>query len=423
MRNDLVLDLANCTTFRQTLLARPPRITHGAVVLLVGLVGTALAWAGLAQADLVVRASGRVRPLDTPQRAFSAARGEVLSASTGGRVVEVFFQEGDRVQRGALLIRLATDHLDNDIAKQQRTIRAVEEELANLRHLEELTTGQLKAARAKADAEVTRAEEEVTQAEQSRTVDIRLAEVELESARAEEARGRRLAAANAAPLVDLEKAVTRLREAKQKLAKARLPVAVERIQVARQARQEVESEYTVKRKELELRRQVKEGELARAKLDLANRQLEREQAEIRAPIAGIVTRGDIKVGDVLPADKPVVEIARQTGFLFEVTVPSEDLGHLQVGMPARIKLDPYDYQYYGTLGGTVCFLAPDSGLDQGQSRATHIVRIALEGDQVGQGEFQGQVKLGMSGQVDIVTGQESLLALLVKRIRQTISLK
>ena len=131
----------------------------------------------------------------------------------------------------------------------------------------------------------------------------------------------------------------------------------------------------------------------------------------------------MKVGDVLEPGKPVVEMARQEGFLFEASVPSEEVGHLRVGMPARIKLDAYDYQRYGTVDGTVCFLSPDSGGGgEEQKTATYTVRIALASDELGRGEFRGRVKLGMAGQADIVTGQESLLSLLVKRIRQTISL-
>ena len=34
-------------------------------------------------------------------------------------------------------------------------------------------------------------------------------------------------------------------------------------------------------------------------------------------------------------------------------------------MPARIKLDAYNYQQYGTVDGTVCFLSPDSGVSEG----------------------------------------------------------
>jgi len=91
-------------------------------------------------------------------------------------------------------------------------------------------------------------------------------------------------------------------------------------------------------------------------------------------------------------------------------------------MPARIKLDAYDHQRYGSVAGTVTYLSPDSGQAEGQPTAVYVVRIALEGDEVGRGEFRGQVKLGMAGQVEIVTASESLLSLLLRRVRQSISL-
>jgi multidrug resistance efflux pump len=136
----------------------------------------------------------------------------------------------------------------------------------------------------------------------------------------------------------------------------------------------------------------------------------------------VVTAGDVKVGDLLDRGKPVLEIASQGGFRFEGTVPSEEVGHLRVGLPVRVKLDAFDYQRYGTLAGTVSFLAPDSQTGDGAKPVQHLVRIDLEGDEVGYGEWHGRVKLGMAGQAEVVTGRESLLTLLVKKVRQSISL-
>jgi HlyD family secretion protein len=137
---------------------------------------------------------------------------------------------------------------------------------------------------------------------------------------------------------------------------------------------------------------------------------------------GVVTSGDIKVGDLLERGKAVFEIAEQRGYLFEVAVPSEEVGHIEVGMPVQIKLDAYDYQKYGTLAGTVRYIAPDSAILEGHSAAIYLVRIETNGDELGRGELHGQLKLGMSGQAEIVIGRESLLALLVKKVRRTISL-
>ena len=43
-------------------------------------------------------------------------------------------------------------------------------------------------------------------------------------------------------------------------------------------------------------------------------------------------------------------------------------------------------------------------------------------DEVGRGAWHGRVKLGMAGQAEIVTERESLLRLLLRRIRQSMSL-
>src|SRR3954470_6010002 len=118
MRNSVITDLADCALFRQTLEARPPRIVHGTAFLLVSLIGAALIWAGLTRADLVVRGSGRVRTLESPYRLVNQVQSEVLSASAGGRVVEVNAREGDEVKRGAVLVRFDTERLDNEIVRQ-----------------------------------------------------------------------------------------------------------------------------------------------------------------------------------------------------------------------------------------------------------------------------------------------------------------
>src|SRR5262249_48407803 len=113
------------------------------------------------------------------------------------------------------------------------------------------------------------------------------------------------------------------------------------------------------------------------------------------------------------------------GFLFETLVASEEVGRLRVGQEVRIKLDAYNFQKYGTLQGKVLSISPDSMVadgPDGRRRISYLVRVMLEGDEVGQGDRRGRVKLGMSGLAEVVTGDESLLAILVKKINQSISL-
>src|SRR5262249_2884546 len=100
MRNHWIQNLAECTEFRQTLQARPARITHGTALLLAGLLGGGLLWAGLTRVNLVVRAVGRVRPVTPPIKVYNTGSGETFSASFGGRVIAVNFREGDKVRKG-----------------------------------------------------------------------------------------------------------------------------------------------------------------------------------------------------------------------------------------------------------------------------------------------------------------------------------
>ena len=253
MHDALVLDLADCTEFRQTLLARPPKIVHGTAGLLVVLLAAALAWAAATQANLVVRAPGRVRPVSTPKKVYSAARGEVLSAGVGGKVVEVNVREGDEVRRGALLIRLETGRLDNEIAKQRGLLRVAEEELAKLDQLAGLTTREFEAARAKAEAELAQAREDVRRAKAHQGVEVQLVQVELEAARDEGEQLRVLVGRRAAPRVDLMKAERKTQEAREKMAKARLPVDESRVPVAERALALVDQNYALKREELKLK--------------------------------------------------------------------------------------------------------------------------------------------------------------------------
>jgi multidrug efflux pump subunit AcrA (membrane-fusion protein) len=420
MRDDLVADLANCAEFRQTLQARPPRIVHGTALLLVTLLGSALAWAALTEADVVVRAPGQVRPVTAPFKVIAAANGEALSATSGGRVVAVYFREGDEVSAGQVLVELDTRQLDGEVARRERTIRAGEEELARLRRQEALLAGQFEAARKKAEAELAQARQRVQQARERQVRDIRLAELELQAARDEEDTLSKAGAG--ASRAELLRARQQINKAQEGLAKARLVVDESEIEVALRTLDLVARDSETKRNEQETRRAAREGEVDAVRIELGKLEEERRQSIIRAPIAGVVTRGDVRVGDILDRGKPVAEIAEQKGFRFEASVPSEEVGHLRVGMPARVKLDAFDYQKYGTLSGETSYIAPDAVVPAGQHTAVYTVKLDLAGDDVGRGEARGRAKLGMGGTVEIVTGRQSLLSLLVRRVRQTISL-
>src|SRR5262249_7316457 len=127
-----IMDLDRCDEFALAMQARPPKLAHGVLLVLVVLLGTAVTWGALTEADLVVRAPGRGRRVSTRTKVVAAAHGDSLAAGLGGRVVEVGFQPGDEVRAGDVLVRLDTERLDNEIARRRRAIATGEEELAKL---------------------------------------------------------------------------------------------------------------------------------------------------------------------------------------------------------------------------------------------------------------------------------------------------
>lgn len=424
-------DLRDCSEFRQTLLARPPRVVHGTAVLLIALLVAALAWSALVQANLVVRAQGRVRPVGIPTRVFTPP-----TIDREGRVVTAPFDEGDVVRAGDLLVRLDTARIDNSIAKLERTIKASEEELVRLNALESSLKEQLVAARQKAQAELVQSQTTLVRAVDQRTSSIRHAQASVKATEDLYRRSLKLRDAQAVSEQDLMKAELELAQAREKLVQAELPVDESQVTIAQRALELLDRDFSVRHSELEARKVVRQGEVEAARKELANLKLQRADAELRSPIDGVVVAGRVQPGDVLAPGKPVLEIARQNNNYFEALVASEDVGDLRAGMPVQIKLDAYDYQRYGVLAGTVTYLSPDSRVtdkrDAGaemesqpkahSAPAAFVVRVELHADEVGRGELRGRVKLGLSGTAEIVTGRESVLAVLVKRIRKTISL-
>lgn len=352
MNSRQTYELADCAEYRQTLLAQPPRLVRATVVLLVALIVASVAWAGWTEADLVVRAHGRLRPMiRSEQLPETAAEESNVSPLRAGHVVEVHVHEGDQVRQGDLLVHLDTERLDHEIDQQQQTIRFGEEELQRMDQTEAVLRQRFQVAQAKAAAELSQAEAELARARQRRSSEIRLAEVTLQTAEDKTRRFQDLARKQAVAESEVVLAEARVRKAVIELQQAKLPVDEERLVVLRQALQLVDSEHAVECAELDARRQAKNSELEAARLELASLESERRQSELRAPSDGTVTSVEVTVGDVVDAGQLVVSMAEQRGFRIDVAVTSEHVGQLRAGLPVRVKLDAWDYRKYGSVTG------------------------------------------------------------------------
>lgn len=414
-----VITLDGCTPLRQTLAARPPVVLHftaaGAALLLASLI----AWAALTRADLVVRAPGRVRPVTPPVRLFAPA-----NVRLENRVLAVHVAEGSRVHQGQVLLQFDTERAANEIARAERTIQTGLEECQRLDELRTRLDEQFEVARAKAQLELDQARSEAQRARTVQQGEIRQAQAELTAAQDKHQRHEKLAEQDAIPEAVRVDAETNFRRAQEKLALAEVPLVETRLEVLSRALALVERDHRVRLAELEERRTVRQGEVEAALKDLENLELQRRQATLTSPCDGVVIAGQHHPGDLVEPGKTVFEVASEDSLCFESYLTTEDIGRLRQAMPARIKFDAFDFQRYGTLGAEVAFIAPDSRVapDSPNKTPVYVVRLRLAGRQLARGELRGDVKLGLAGQVEIVTERRTVLAILVNRIRSAVSL-
>lgn len=88
-------------------------------------------------------------------------------------------------------------------------------------------------------------------------------------------------------------------------------------------------------------------EAARARLDDAKLNIER--GKIKAPTNGKIYERTINVGGIINSDKPLFRLIGSNKIDVEAKVPEADLGRLQVGQAAQIRITGYDKAHSGEV--------------------------------------------------------------------------
>ncbi len=150
--------------------------------------------------------------------------------------------------------------------------------------------------------------------------------------------------------------------------------------------------------------------------------LQVDRLAIRSPTAGVVKGLEIHtIGGVIGPGSKLMEIVPSEGELFaEVKVSPNDIGHIRIGHPVIIKVTSYDFSRYGSIGGKVTGLSATTfATEKGQSFYKGV--ISLEKNYVGGDQNQNAILPGMIVNVDIITGEKSLLAYFLKPIHKAFS--
>jgi adhesin transport system membrane fusion protein len=135
---------------------------------------------------------------------------------------------------------------------------------------------------------------------------------------------------------------------------------------------------------------------------------------LRSLVKGTVKRLLINtVGGVVQPGKDVVEVVPlEDNLLLEARVQPRDIAFLRPGQKAIVKFTAYDFSIYGGLDGKLEHIGADSVVDE-KGNAFYTVRVRTNKSTLGDNL---PVIPGMVAEVDIVTGEKSVLTYLLKPV-------
>lgn len=152
--------------------------------------------------------------------------------------------------------------------------------------------------------------------------------------------------------------------------------------------------------------QKAQTESARANAENAQAQL--SKTILISPINGILTKQDIKVGEIVTANAPIISVMSMARFEIEANVPEADIAKVKLGDIASVTLDSYGNNL--VFEARVMDIEPAETLIDGIATYKTIFQFARDDE---------RIKSGMTANIDIMTAErENILFVPWRAIRQ-----
>lgn len=296
--------------------------------------------------DLTLRitASGTIVPIQTVN----------LSPKTAGRLVELYVEQGDRVQQGQIIARMSNEDLQAQRLQAEANLKRAQANLAELRagsRTEEI-------AQARANLERTQAQ-------------VQAAQARLDLATERVARNQALFDDGAIARDRLDEAISEADSARANLAQAQAQV--------REAQQRLTQLQNGTRSE-QIAQGVAQVREAEGRLKAITVQL--DDTIIRAPFAGIITQRYAEPGSFVTPTTSASTTASATstsivalanGLEVLAKVPEVDIGQIRLNQTVEIVADAYPDRVFK---GRVRLIAPEAIVEQNVT--SFQVRIVLD---------------------------------------------
>lgn len=353
-------------------LARATALTVAAFVVLT------IAWASIGDLDIVATAPGKVvpservktiQPLETSiVRAVNVAEGQEVKA---GDVLVELEVTGGAADVARLKAELATARLDGarldallqpDPAKAFFPPADVPGALIDVQRSllsSQLTEHQAKVAALDAELSKKQAELKTTATDLGRLEDVAVKIAD------ETERRRELANKGYGSQIDRARSEKELadNQGQRQVQKAKLIEVQAAIESTRsqlnQAKEEFRRDITAKLAEARTKAATGEQELAKAS--------ERQRVQnLKAPVDGIVQQIEVHTlgGVVTPAQKLMTVVPKNAVMEVEAKLPNKDIGFVEAGQEAAVKVDAFPFTRYGTIPARVELVSLDAVKDE-----------------------------------------------------------
>ncbi len=148
--------------------------------------------------------------------------------------------------------------------------------------------------------------------------------------------------------------------------------------------------------------------------------------EIRAPMDGVVRNVRLTTlgGVAKPGEEIMQIVPLDDDLIIEAKVRPADIAFVKPGLPAKVKLDAYDYTVYGALDGNVSYISADTITEEmrGAEQAFYRVQVKISGSQLHSRSGEKiEIQPGMTATAEIKTGQNTVLRYLTKPVTKTLS--
>ena len=385
------------------------------------------AWAAVAVIDTVAQSSGKVIP---------SARVQLMQSLEGGIVHAIHVVPGQAVEANDVLVSLSPLQAGGDFQTRRQQALALSARIARLqaeasgrnpdfpvdlkaRGAEYVSAQQasFETRRAEQISQTSMLSEQVAQKMkelEEQRIAVRTADSTLAKAHEEREMLEKLVGAGLESRIELVRIARVISDAEGRAQASK--VAIDRlhhaIQETRSRRDSIQNNFRSLARE-ELVRSMTELRAIEQGMPALEDRVDR--TVLKAPVRGVVNRVFVNsLGGVTKPGDPLVELVPvDDQLVVEAMLSPRDVGFVQVGQQARVKLTAYDYQFYGALEGKVIHVGADAVTNE-RGEAFYAARIETHKKAF---ESFGQklpIISGMQAQVDILTGSKTVLSYLLK---------